>query len=94
LIGGSKGSGLTSTLAAIAQVSTEKPGKTEPKIRVNQKIKVEVTADDGGEYVLRVKETGQEGVRLRPGTRWKVGETQKVRVLALDSEGRVTKVTT
>lgn len=92
--GQQEGSGFKPISAAFSQLSDKKSGSARSKIRVGQKIKVEVTADDDGEYVLRVKETGQEGVRLRPGTRWEVGETQRVRVVALDDEGRVAKVKT
>lgn len=88
----SKGSGFNSLSAAMAQASDQKADEKRPKIRVGQKIKAEVTAEENGEYVLRVKDSGQEGVRLRPGTRWKVGQTVKVRVVSLDSEGRISKV--
>ncbi len=83
----------TSMAAAFEELRDKERAKKKPApLRVGEKIPVEVTGKEGGELLLRVRSTGQEGLRFRGPARWRVGRAYSVRVKALAADGSVAAV--
>ncbi len=69
------------------------PAEGEDDIRENQSVKVEVIGKEGDVFILRVKQTGQEGLRFNGRfVPWEIGETRKVRVTRLFPDGRIREI--
>lgn len=58
----------------------------------NEKLQVEVIAQDGDRYTLRVPETEETLVHSAPYLNWQVGGRPNVRIVAWGPDGRIKQI--